>query len=111
MDMLGRSPEIIARGQGTSKDGQLGDPAGRTDSYSSTSLQLDAVHLSFCSLPATSHPVVHSDRPQENFEKAFKSETMPEQQHLDIDLHVRYIQQLDTVSHSQITKTEPSHLT
>ena len=31
---------------------------------------------------------------------------MPEQQHLDVDLHVRYIQQLDTVSPSQNIKTE-----
>jgi hypothetical protein len=81
----------------SASNNQAGDPAGRTDSYSGTSLQLDAVHLSFYSLPATSLLVVHSDRPQENFEKASKSETMPEQQHLDIDLHVRYIQQLDTV--------------
>jgi hypothetical protein len=50
---------------------QVGDPAGWTDSYSGTSLQLDAVHLSFCFLPATSLLVVHSNRPQENFEKAF----------------------------------------
>jgi hypothetical protein len=82
---------------------QVGDPAGGTDSYNSTSLQLDAVHLSFCSLPAASLLGLHSNRPQENFEKASKPGTMPEQQHLDIDLHVRYIQQLDTV------RSQPDH--